>query len=385
MPDDARPIRADADPIPIAQALMRCASITPVDAGALDVAETALKRLGFATRRMKYNETDNLYARRGTAAPNFCFAGHVDVVPPGAGWAADPFSAEVKDGWLIGRGAADMKGAIAAMIAGVEGYLAAQQPKGSISFLLTGDEEGPALDGTQRVLRALAEEGERIDHCIVGEPTSEERVGDVIKNGRRGSLNCVLTVSGKQGHVAYPERALNPVTPLVEILSALKARKLDDGAPGFVPSNLEVTTVDVANPPHNVIPSRATAKLNIRFNTNHAGEDLADWIKSTAEQIAARYGASVEANIVIGARPFHTAPGAFTEIMAAAVRETLGVEPMFSTTGGTSDARYIKDYCPVAELGPQNATAHMVDERIRVDDIRALAKCYAAVLAKYFA
>jgi succinyl-diaminopimelate desuccinylase len=375
-----------ADPIPLAQALIRCASVTPEDAGALGVAEAALARLGFAARRMKYGEVDNLYARLGSAAPNFCFAGHVDVVPAGAGWSVDPFAAEIRDGLLIGRGAADMKGAIASMFAGVEAFLAARgAPAGSISFLLTGDEEGPALDGTQRVLRALAEEGERIDHCIVGEPTSETRIGDTIKNGRRGSLNCVLSVQGRQGHVAYPERALNPVTPLLAILTELKSRKLDDGAPGFTPSNLEITSVDVGNAPHNVIPSRAVAKLNIRFNIAHDGAELSAWISRTADDIAARFGVKAEARIVVGGAPFYTAPGAFTELMAAAVRETLDVEPIFSTSGGTSDARFIRDFCPVAELGPINATAHMVDESVRVADLRALARCYEAVLARYFA
>jgi succinyl-diaminopimelate desuccinylase len=374
------------DPAPLAQALIRRASVTPEEAGALDLCEQALAALGFAARRMKYGEVDNLYARLGRAAPNFCFAGHVDVVPAGAGWSVEPFAAEIRDGWLMGRGAADMKGAIAAMIAGVSAFLAAHgAPKGSISFLLTCDEEGPGLDGTQRVLKALAEQGEKLDHCLVGEPTSESRVGDVIKNGRRGSLNCVLTVNGRQGHVAYPERALNPVTALMAILTTLKARVLDEGAPGFAPSNLEITTVDVGNAAHNVIPSRAVAKLNIRFNTHHLGSDLSDWIRSTAETVAARYGAQADIRIAIGGAPFYTDPGAFTELIAAAVRESLGVDSTLSTSGGTSDARFIKDYCPVAELGPQNATAHMIDERIRVDDLRALAKCYEAVLDKYFA
>jgi succinyl-diaminopimelate desuccinylase len=379
---DARTI---ADPIPLAQELIRRPSITPAEAGALDVAERALRSLGFEVRRLKFGLVDNLYARLGAARPNFCFAGHVDVVPPGAGWSSDPFAAEILDGLLYGRGAADMKTAIAAMIAGTEAFLARGAPKGSISFLLTCDEEGPGVDGTKATLAALAEEGETIDHCLVGEPTSEERVGDVIKNGRRGSLNVVLTMEGKQGHVAYPHRVRNPVTPLVQTLAALKARKLDNGAPGFDPSNLEVTSVDVGNPAHNVIPQRASARLNIRFNTNHTAETLLGWIDETAEDAAARAGVAYSRTISSQSFAFYTDPGPFTDLVIAAARETFGYAPQLATTGGTSDARYFRLYCPVAELGLRNATAHMVDEHVAVEDIRALARCYEAVLRRYFA
>jgi succinyl-diaminopimelate desuccinylase len=379
---DARTI---ADPIPLAQELIRRPSITPAEAGALDVAERALRSLGFEVRRLKFGLVDNLYARLGAARPNFCFAGHVDVVPPGAGWSSDPFAAEILDGLLYGRGAADMKTAIAAMIAGTEAFLARGAPKGSISFLLTCDEEGPGVDGTKATLAALAEEGETIDHCLVGEPTSEERVGDVIKNGRRGSLNVVLTMEGKQGHVAYPHRVRNPVTPLVQTLAALKARKLDNGAPGFDPSNLEVTSVDVGNPAHNVIPQRASARLNIRFNTNHTAETLLGWIDETAEDAAARAGVAYSRTISSQSLAFYTDPGPFTDLVIAAARETFGYAPQLATTGGTSDARYFRLYCPVAELGLRNATAHMVDEHVAVEDIRALARCYEAVLRRYFA
>jgi succinyl-diaminopimelate desuccinylase len=379
---DARTI---TDPIPLAQALMRRPSVTPVEAGALDVAESALAALGFAVRRMKFGAVDNLYARLGVSAPNFCFAGHVDVVPPGEGWASDPFAAEIRDGLLYGRGATDMKTAIAAMIAGTESFLAKNgMPNGSISFLLTCDEEGPAVDGTKQVLEALAREGEKIDHCIVGEPTSEERVGDTIKNGRRGSLNVVVTMEGKQGHVAYPHRARNPVTPLVEAMAALKARKLDDGAPGFDPSNLEVTSIDVGNAAHNVIPQKAVAKLNIRFNTNHTAETLLAWIEETVNTAAARAGAQASFSISSQSLAFYTDPGAFTDMIVASVREAFGIEPVLATTGGTSDARYIRNYCQVAELGLRNETAHMVDEHCAVEDVRALAHCYEAVLRRYF-
>ena len=380
---DARTL---ADPIPLAQALMRRPSITPNEAGALDVAEAALAALGFRCKRYKFGAVDNLYARLGDARPNFCFAGHVDVVPPGEGWSSDPFAAEIRDGNLYGRGAADMKTAIAAMIAATENFLVQSVDfRGSISFLLTCDEEGPAVDGTKAMLEAITRDGEVIDHCLVGEPTSEERVGDVVKNGRRGSLNVVIDIDGRQGHVAYPHRASNPVTPLIETLAAIKARKLDDGAPGFTPSNLEVTSIDVGNPAHNVIPARASAKLNIRFNTHHDGEALFAWIKETTEAAAAQHGAQANLRIASQSAPFYTTPGSFTELIQAAVRESFGITPDLTTTGGTSDARYIRNYAPVAELGLRNATAHMVDEHCAVEDVRTLARCYEAVLRRYFA
>jgi succinyl-diaminopimelate desuccinylase len=379
---DARTL---TDPIPLAQALMRRPSVTPDEAGALDVCETALKALGFRTKRYKFGVVDNLYARLGGARPNFCFAGHVDVVPPGEGWASDPFAAEIRNGVLYGRGATDMKTAIAAMIAATENFLRNGAPKGSISFLLTCDEEGPAVEGTKKVLESLQAEGEALDHCVVGEPTSEERVGDVIKNGRRGSLNVVLTMQGKQGHVAYPQRAINPVTALVETLATLKARRLDDGAPGFDASNLEATSIDVGNAAHNVIAQRAVAKLNIRFNTNHTAETLLAWIDETANTAAAKSGAKYSRTITSQSLAFYTDPGAFTDLIVEAARETFGAAPILATTGGTSDARYIRNHCPVAELGLRNETAHMVDEHCGVEDVRALARCYEAVLRRYFA
>ncbi len=375
-----------ADPIPLAQDLIRRPSITPTEAGALNVCEAALAEIGFAVKRYKFGAVDNLYARFGVEAPNFCFAGHVDVVPPGDNWSCDPFGAEIRDGLLYGRGAADMKTAIAAMIAASETFIAGNRRfNGSISFLLTCDEEGAAVEGTKPTLAALAAEGVRFDHCLVGEPTSEANVGDVIKNGRRGSLNVVITMDGKQGHVAYPQRALNPVTPLIETLAALKALRLDDGAPGFDPSNLEVTSIDVGNNTHNIIPQRASARLNIRFNTNHTGETLFAWIKGIAEARAAEYSARASFSISSQSMCFYTEPGAFTDLISAAVRESFGRTPLLATTGGTSDARFIKDYCPVAELGLRNETAHMVDEHCAVEDVRTLARCYEAVLRRYFA
>jgi len=379
---DARTL---TDPIPLAQALMRRPSVTPDEAGVMDLAQQKLEALGFRVKRYKFGLVDNLYARFGDAAPNFCFAGHLDVVPPGDGWASDPFAAEIRDGLLYGRGATDMKTAIASMIAATENFLSAGAPRGSISFLLTCDEEGPAVDGTKRVLEALTAEGEKIDHCLVGEPTSEARVGDVIKNGRRGSLNVVMTMEGKQGHVAYPQRAHNPLTPLIEALAMLKARRLDDGAPGFDPSNLEVTSVDVGNSAHNVIPQRAAAKLNIRFNTNHTADTLLAWIDETANAAAAKAGAKYSRTISSQSLAFYTDPGPFTDLLRASVKEAFGIEPALTTTGGTSDARFFRLYCQVAELGLRNETAHMVDEHCAVEDVRTLARCYEAVLKRYFA
>ncbi len=378
---DARTL---TDPVTLAQALMRRPSVTPDEAGVMDLAQQTLEAIGFRVKRYKFGLVDNLYARFGDAAPNFCFAGHLDVVPPGEGWASDPFAAEIRDGLLYGRGATDMKTAIAAMITATENFLRGGAPKGSISFLLTCDEEGPAVDGTKRVLEALTADGEKIDHCLVGEPTSEARVGDVIKNGRRGSLNVVLTMDGKQGHVAYPHRARNPVTPLIEALAALKTRRLDDGAPGFDPSNLEVTSVDVGNAAHNVVPQRAVAKLNIRFNTHHTADTLLAWIDETASAAAERAGAKYSRTISSQSLAFYTDPGPFTDLLRASVKEAFGVEPALTTTGGTSDARFFRLYCQVAELGLRNETAHMVDEHCAVEDIRKLAHCYEAVLKRYF-
>jgi succinyl-diaminopimelate desuccinylase len=337
---------------------------------------------------MAFEGIENLYARRGTAAPNLCFAGHTDVVPTGnlESWSADPFEAELRDGVVIGRGAVDMKGGISAWVAAVAGVLAEGERAGSLSLLITGDEEGPALHGTKRVVQALMAEGEVIDACVVGEPSSQQVLGDMIKIGRRGSLNTWITVKGKQGHVAYPDRAANPAPVLARLLTELTDHRLDEGFTAFQPSNLEITTIDVGNVAHNVIPAKASAKFNIRFNTNHTGEQLLAWIED-CRQRAERYGrgATITVDARAGAHPFYTTPGAFTDLVCAAVTDATGRTPKLSTSGGTSDARYIKDYCPVAELGLQNATAHMVDERVRVDDVRALADIYAAVLTRYFA
>ena len=378
------PVSVSIDPVALAQALIRRPSVTPADAGAMDTLQRQLEALGFACRRMKFGEIENLYARRGTARPNLCFAGHTDVVPVGddAAWTAGPFEAQIKDGVLFGRGAVDMKSAIAAFVAAV-----AKIPEhpGSISFLITGDEEGVAEDGTVKVVEALAAEGELIDHCIVGEPTSANLLGDMVKIGRRGSINAWITVEGRQGHVAYPHRAANPVPVLVDILSALKARVLDEGYTGFQPSNLEITTIDVGNTATNVIPASAKARVNIRFNPAHKGKDLAAWIEAECAKAAEGFDGNASALCKISGEAFLTEPGAFTDVIVAAVSDATGRAPELSTTGGTSDARFIRALCPVVEFGLVGSTMHQVDERVPVEEVRQLADAYQALVNRYFA
>jgi len=377
------PMSFPVDPVALAQALIRRPSVTPADEGAMNVLQRELEALGFACRRMKFGEIENLYARRGTARPNLCFAGHTDVVPVGdaAAWASGPFEAEIRDDVLHGRGAVDMKSAIAAFVAAVS---AVETPKGSLSFLITGDEEGMAQDGTKRVVEALAAEGEVIDHCIVGEPTSSAALGDMVKIGRRGSINAWITVEGRQGHVAYPQKAANPIPVLVNLLARLEARVLDDGYEGFQPSNLEVTTVDVSNTATNVIPATAKARLNIRFNPAHKGADLARWIEDECRAAGEGFGVRVELKTLISGEAFLTERGDFTDVVASAVEEALGRAPELSTSGGTSDARFIRALCPVVEFGLVGTTMHAVDERTPVAEVVALAGAYQRIIERYF-
>ncbi len=374
------------DPIALAQALIRQPTVNPCHDGAQDVIADALESLGFRTKRYHFDGVDNLYARLGGAAPNFCFAGHTDVVPVGdaAGWTVDPFGAEIRDGIMYGRGTSDMKGAIAAFVSAAARYLADHgAPQGSISLLITGDEEGPGLHGTRRLLPAIIADGETIDHCIVGEPTSEDVIADIVKNGRRGSLNAVIKAVGKQGHAAYPEKSANPMPVLLDALQKLRTMTLDNGSPGFQPSNLEITTIDVGNAAHNVIPAQATAKFNIRFNPNHTGDALMKRISelvSTTER-----GVTVTVDQRVTGEAFYTKPGILTDLIVAAVKAETGRDPALTTGGGTSDARYIKDVCPVAELGVRNEMAHKVDECIPVDEIETLCRIYYRLLASYFA
>jgi succinyl-diaminopimelate desuccinylase len=340
------------DPVALSRELIRRPSVTPADAGAMDIVQNVLQELGFVCRRMRFGEIENLYARWGTTGPNLCFAGHTDVVPVGdsAAWTHDPFDAAVDDGMLIGRGAADMKSAIAAFIAAAGGAIGAGLAKGSLSLLITGDEEGVAEDGTRAVVEALATEGEVIDHCVVGEPTSSQALGDMIKIGRRGSVNAELVVEGVQGHGAYPHRAANPLRPLIAFLAAVQSRVLDEGYEGFQPSNLEVTTVDVGNPASNVIPARARAHLNIRFNPAHSGASLSAWLQNEAAAAGEGFAGRLILTTRISGEAFLTVPGIFTDVVAGAVAAETGVTPELSTTGGTSDARFIRALCPVVEF-----------------------------------
>ena len=378
---------AGIDAVELTRELIRRPSVTPADAGAMDVVEQVLAGLGFTCRRMRFGEIENLYARIGTARPHLCFAGHTDVVPVGdaAAWSREAFAADIVDGVLIGRGAVDMKSAIAAFAAAAASALAEGAVKGSLSFLITGDEEGVALDGTKRVVETLMAEGEVIDHCIVGEPTSAESFGDMVKIGRRGSINVGVRVEGIQGHVAYPRRAANPVPVLIRLLAALQARVLDEGYADFQPSNLEVTTVDVGNPTTNLIPAVATARLNIRFNPTHRGADLAAWIQSEADRAAEGFPGTITLTPAISGEAFLTEQGPFTELVAGAVEAVSGQRPDLSTTGGTSDARFIRALCPVVELGLVGRTMHAVDERAPVEEIRRLQAVYETLIQRYFA
>ncbi|HQT54141.1 MAG TPA: succinyl-diaminopimelate desuccinylase [Phenylobacterium sp.] len=379
-------IATQIDPVALTQDLIRRPSVTPADAGAMDIVQQTLQGLGFACRRMKFGEIENLYARYGTASPNLCFAGHTDVVPVGdaAAWSSEAFAAEIIDGVLIGRGSVDMKSGVAAFAAACAKAIAAGQVAGSLSFLITGDEEGIATHGTKMVVQALKAEGEIIDHCVVGEPSSAETFGDMIKIGRRGSINVEIVVEGVQGHVAYPHRAANPVPVLVALLHRLSETELDTGFLGFQPSNLEVTTVDVGNATTNLIPAAAKARLNIRFNPNHTGQSLADWIEGEAREALAGFQGNIVVTPSISGEAFLTEPGPFTDVVAAAVADITGKGPELSTTGGTSDARFIRALCPVVELGLVGKTMHAVDERAPVEEIRQLQAVYERLIERYF-
>ena len=375
-------------PVDLARALIRRPSVTPADAGAMAVLEQALAGLGFVCRRMRFGEIENLYARHGETGPNLCFAGHTDVVPVGdaEAWSAEPFEGEIRDGVLYGRGAVDMKGSVAAFAAAAARALAAGEVKGSLSFLITGDEEGVAVDGTVKVVEALLAEGETVDHCIVGEPSSAVRLGDMIKVGRRGSMNAWITVEGVQGHVAYPQRAANPVPALIDLLARLNARVLDEGYPEFQPSNLEVVDLHVGNPATNVIPAKAEARLNIRFNPSHTGAALTAWLEGECATARAAFPkGKVTLKVAVSGEAFYTEPGPFVRLVAEAVQVATGETPELSTSGGTSDARFIRALCPVVEFGLVGATMHKVDEHAPVAEIDRLADAYGEIIRRYFA
>jgi succinyl-diaminopimelate desuccinylase len=381
-----------ADPLPLARALIQRRSITPTDDGALDVLQAAVGALGFRCRRMPFSrpdtpDVDNLYARRGETGPHLCFAGHTDVVPVGHGWTRDPFAAEVIDGVLYGRGAADMKGAIAAFVAACARHLAEVGPDGvpgSLSLLITGDEEGPAVNGTRPMVETLAAEGETIDHCLVGEPSCPEHLGDMMKVGRRGSLNVELTVHGRQGHSAYPDRADNPIPRLMDMLAAVTAQPLDHGSDHFQPSTLALTSIDVGNPATNVIPGKATARFNIRFNDHHTGWTLIQYMKGVFEGVQAGRPGSFDMDVKVSGESFLTPPGPLSDLVSHAAEAVTGRTPELSTSGGTSDARFIKDIAAVAEFGLVGRTIHQADECVPVADLEALTEIYRRVIAGYF-
>ncbi len=371
------------DVVHLTQALISRPSVTPADAGAMDTVQHMLEDLGFTCHRLKFGDIENLYARRGTTSPNLCFAGHTDVVPTGVRnlWRYDPFGAEIHDGAVIGRGAVDMKGGIAAWIAAVSRHA---DQAGSLSFLITGDEEGVATDGTIRVVQWLKAQSEVIDHCIVGEPSSSAQLGDMIKVGRRGSVNATFTITGRQGHVAYPHRALNPLPVIVDLLAALKARVLDDGYDQFPPSNLEITTIDTGNTTTNIIPQDARARINIRFNPAHTGAALKAWFEQLAADFTAKTGARVEVQTTISGEAFLTEAGPFVDLIAGVIKDRLGLETDRSTTGGTSDARFIRALCPVVEFGLVGQTMHQINECVPVADLEALTDTYSALIEAYF-
>jgi succinyl-diaminopimelate desuccinylase len=382
-----------ADPVAIARDLLRCPSVTPTEGGALSFLEATLKGAGFTVHRMTFSErgtadVENLYARIGIKAPHLMFAGHTDVVPPGdpKAWSHAPFSADIADGVLYGRGAVDMKGAIACKVAAALDHLAANngKPKGSISFLITGDEEGIAVNGSPKLLKWAAARGETFDHCVLGEPGNVDALGDTIKLGRRGSQNGVLIVTGKMGHVAYPHRADNPVRGLVKLMSALMDEPLDQGSHKFDPSNLEFTSIDIGNPTVNLIPGEARARFNIRFNDCHGYASLKALVEQRAKKAA---GDNVKWTIdwePSNADVFYTEPSPFTDVVVGAVAEVTGKTPKLSTSGGTSDARFIKDYCPVVEFGLVGQTMHAIDERVPVKDLQTLTAVYRKILDNYF-
>jgi succinyl-diaminopimelate desuccinylase len=380
-----------ADPVAIARDLLRCRSVTPAEGGALAFLQKTLTAAGFAVERVTFREpgaddVENLYARIGSAAPHLMFAGHTDVVPPGdeTAWRYPPFAADSDGKELYGRGAVDMKGGIACALAAVLDYLAAHTLKGSISFLISGDEEGIAVNGTPKLLAWAAERGATFDHCILGEPSNQQELGDTIKIGRRGSLNGHLIVAGRQGHVAYPQRADNPIRGLVRLVEALQGEPLDQGSAQFAPSHLEFTSLDVGNKTVNLIPGEARARFNIRFNDHHTLDSLKQLIEQRAAKAAAgkiKFSLQWEPS---NAGVFVTTPGPFTELVAQAVSEVTGRKPELSTSGGTSDARFITQYCPVVEFGLVGQTMHAVDERVPIADLHALTAIYGKIIERYF-
>ena len=376
------------DPVALTADLIRCPSVTPEEGGALALLEARLSEAGFACARVDRNGVANLFARWGEkgAAKSFGFNGHTDVVPVGdeAAWTVAPFGAEEKDGFLWGRGATDMKSGVAAFAAAAIDYVTQTPPEGAVILAITGDEEGDAVDGTVALLDWMEREGERMDVCLVGEPTCPDRMGDMIKIGRRGSLSAWFTITGVQGHSAYPHRAKNPLPAMARLMDRLASEVLDEGTEHFDPSTLAVVTIDTGNPATNVIPAQCRATVNIRFNDAHESWGLIDWMQGELDRVADAFGVTGEMEVKVSGESFITPPGALSDMVAQAVEAETGVAPVLSTTGGTSDARFVKDHCPVVEFGLVGQTMHQVDERVEVEQIRQLKAIYGRILREYF-
>ena len=376
------------DPVDLTAKLVRCASVTPVNDGALEVLEEVLGAAGFDCTRVDRGGVCNLFARWGNKGntKSFGFNGHTDVVPTGdeADWSMPPFGAEIKDGIMYGRGTTDMKSGVAAFVAAAVDFVKDTPPDGSIVLAITGDEEGDALDGTTALLDYMAENGERMDVCLVGEPTCPETMGDMIKIGRRGSMNAHFKVTGKQGHAAYPHRANNPLPAMMRLMDRLASHELDQGSDHFDASTLAVVTVDTGNKATNVIPAQCRGAVNIRFNDYHSGAALSEWLRGEADKIASEFSLQVDVDITISGESFITPPGALSDLVAGAVEAETGVKPELSTTGGTSDARFVKAHCPVVEFGLVGQSMHQVDEHVRIEHIEQLKSIYSRVLRNYF-
>ncbi|MCE6960867.1 succinyl-diaminopimelate desuccinylase [Cereibacter sphaeroides] len=377
------------DPVALTAALIRCPSVTPAEGGALRLLEDLLTEAGFSCTRVDRNGTPNLFARWGRKGANrtFGFNGHTDVVPVGdaAAWTRDPFGGEIADGWLWGRGATDMKSGVAAFVAAAVDFVRETPPDGALILTLTGDEEGDATDGTVALLDWMATEGEAMSVCLVGEPTCPERLGEMMKIGRRGSMTAFFTARGVQGHSAYPHRAKNPVAVMARLVDRLSSQPLDAGTAHFDPSTLAVTTIDTGNPATNVIPALCRATVNIRFNDLHSGASLTDWLTAEAAAVQAETGVEIGLTVKISGESFLTPPGDLSDLVARAVEAETGLRPEPSTSGGTSDARFVKAHCPVVEFGLVGKTMHQVDERVEVAQIPALKAIYGRILKDYFA
>lgn len=377
------------DPFKLTSDLIKCPSVTPEEGGAISLLMKLLTEHGFDCTRIERGGVSNLFARWGTGknGRTFGFNGHTDVVPVGdvSAWSVDPFGAEVKDGFLYGRGATDMKSGVAAFVAAAIDFTTHTPPDGSVIITITGDEEGDAVDGTTAILDWMKQHGQTMDHCLVGEPTSPNHMGEMMKIGRRGSLTAFISIQGVQGHSAYPHRANNPVSAMVQLMSALEAVPLDNGTEHFDQSTLAITTIDVGNRATNVIPETCHATVNIRFNDEHSGQSLTNWLKSHVDVVANNTKTQIRMNVKISGESFITPPGELSDLISKSVEAELGVKPELSTTGGTSDARFIKDVCPVTEFGLVGKTMHAVDERVEIEHIHQLKRIYSRILQQYFA